>query len=661
MTVYAPKTQYRLFMKDIAGITDFPTFMAKVEAIWGLDGFLSEFHESGIFNTVISDTAPTDKMSIWIDPNNPSTSANSIVKMHNGSEWVNANWNLFIKSIKDYLGEFNVKLWGAAGDGSYDDFDICQMLASTLSFLTSVSDGGQTAVVGQNLIFPHGSYNFNNKTLILPNQVDPVVNLGGNSIIKNGGFYWETTYGNKVQGFEFVNPPSKYGNVTGLTNTSPVRVTVNSHPFNDNDFVRFRGVGGSHEINGRGYIVTRIDDDVIELNDSDGTSWGTYTSSGEARQGAAIEFGTNNVSRSRFTVEDCGCYGQGGDRQAFVISRGYEKSRSTSLVLTNNNVAHIDRIAHSNCDNFIINGGFYWQNSHLEAPFYSRGLTNVNGGVFVPRDTDNAAHWWDWDVGKEPSGANAFISSGSRWSGEDGGITVLRTLASGSPLTTSLNPTSITFDTCYIAALKGGRSDSKGSVVMLGRGNSTTGAAWVPNSIEFRNCNANLFTDSYLVQTENDGADVEFNDGMRFQITYDDASSISKDVLGQEPLPSNLTKYMSKQTRLNRINRTQILDTSESRNPNYLKGNKIIIKSAGARVFESIANMMPGENLLILIPDELQDEYRILHDAAGIGETNVNLNDGLDFNPSLNGSPASIHLVMGDDGELYEISRSNNV
>ena len=99
MTAYAPKTQYKLFMREIAGITDFTTFMSKVEAIWGLDGFLSEFHESGIFNTVVSDTAPSDTTAIWIDPNNPATGATSIVKMHDGSGWVTGTWQLFTTNL----------------------------------------------------------------------------------------------------------------------------------------------------------------------------------------------------------------------------------------------------------------------------------------------------------------------------------------------------------------------------------------------------------------------------------------------------------------------------------------------------------------------------------------------------------------------------------
>lgn len=99
MTAYAPKTQYKLFMREIAGITDFTTFMSKVEAIWGLDGFLSEFHESGIFNTVVSDTAPSDTTAIWIDPNNPATGSHSIVKMYDGSGWVTGTWQLFSTNL----------------------------------------------------------------------------------------------------------------------------------------------------------------------------------------------------------------------------------------------------------------------------------------------------------------------------------------------------------------------------------------------------------------------------------------------------------------------------------------------------------------------------------------------------------------------------------
>ena len=98
MGVYDSKTHPLLYFTNRIGVDSFNKFNAQTESLFGFDVWLSTMHDTGLWNTVISDTAPTDLSAIWIDPNNPATAAASIVKMHDGTNWVTATPALFAQA-----------------------------------------------------------------------------------------------------------------------------------------------------------------------------------------------------------------------------------------------------------------------------------------------------------------------------------------------------------------------------------------------------------------------------------------------------------------------------------------------------------------------------------------------------------------------------------
>lgn len=72
------------------------------------------------------------------------------------------------------------------------------------------------------------------------------------------------------------------GNITGVTNANPCVVTVTAHGFSSGNTIAFSGVGGTTQLNGNSYVITRIDANTFSLNGIDSTAFGVYTSGGTA-------------------------------------------------------------------------------------------------------------------------------------------------------------------------------------------------------------------------------------------------------------------------------------------------------------------------------------------------------------------------------------------
>lgn len=72
------------------------------------------------------------------------------------------------------------------------------------------------------------------------------------------------------------------GNITGVTNANPCVVTVTGHPFNTGNSVAFSGVGGTTQLNGNTYTITKIDANTFSLDGIDSTAFGVFTSGGTA-------------------------------------------------------------------------------------------------------------------------------------------------------------------------------------------------------------------------------------------------------------------------------------------------------------------------------------------------------------------------------------------
>ena len=97
MTAFAPDNHYMLFMTALTDNETFAEFHAQTEGIWATDAFYSMLHATNLFNTTISDTAPADTNSVWIDPNNPAIGAPSVARIYNTatSAWETATLSLF--------------------------------------------------------------------------------------------------------------------------------------------------------------------------------------------------------------------------------------------------------------------------------------------------------------------------------------------------------------------------------------------------------------------------------------------------------------------------------------------------------------------------------------------------------------------------------------
>ncbi len=545
------------------------------------------------------------------------------------------------------LPPYNVRMWGALGDGETDDFAACQAAANACSFVSSQSSGKQWGVAGQNLIFPHGIYNFGDRRVVMPNQVDPVTGPGGNVVIKHGSFFWETTYGNHIAGFQFVDPPVRRGKVAHIANTAPVTVTAPGHGFAEGDFVRFRGVNGMTEINGRGFVAVNVQTDGFTLMDSDGGAWSTYTGGGMMHSGAALEFDTNNVSRSTFTVDRCSCFGQDGGGYAFVCARNYGAARSTAVTLRDCVAGSIDRILHAPCDSVRVDGGFYWQGTSQEAAFYSRGMTNVDGVVMVPRHADPGSHWWDWDVMREPYGANQWTARGCRFSGEKGGITALRVLANAGDLGQHLNPDGVAFENCYIAARRGGVADNSGGVVVLGREGDRLAT---PNTIRFHGCGVNLMN-SYFVRGEID-IPIRHRKSYNFLISIDEATRQTLERNNQvHPVSAPLLPYLDRTTRATLTGRSQVARGRNVATPDILRG--AVIELAGVpygRVVERIVNAKPGDRITLLSALGDDGGWRVVN--GGSSGMRFHLRGGQDFT----GEAGSVlNLVIDAAGDAREI------
>lgn len=72
------------------------------------------------------------------------------------------------------------------------------------------------------------------------------------------------------------------GTITAATKADPAVVTITSHPFVTGDQIYISGVFGMTELNGRLYTISATTTNTIELQDTDSTTFTTYTSGGTA-------------------------------------------------------------------------------------------------------------------------------------------------------------------------------------------------------------------------------------------------------------------------------------------------------------------------------------------------------------------------------------------
>lgn len=116
MTVFNPDQHFMLFLTSLNGVVDYNTFQDKAKGIWAKDVFMASMNSAGLLDTEISDTAPSSTEVIWVDPNNPSTTAPSVIRIYNtaSAAWETATLALFADLLARVGGYSSASAWTAA-------------------------------------------------------------------------------------------------------------------------------------------------------------------------------------------------------------------------------------------------------------------------------------------------------------------------------------------------------------------------------------------------------------------------------------------------------------------------------------------------------------------------------------------------------------------
>ncbi len=84
--------------------------------------------------------------------------------------------------------------------------------------------------------------------------------------------------------YEESNPGGKSGNISGATQTNPVVITDNGHPYENGEVILIEDVLGMTELNGNEYTAANKTANTYELSGINGTAYTAYTSGGKSTQ-----------------------------------------------------------------------------------------------------------------------------------------------------------------------------------------------------------------------------------------------------------------------------------------------------------------------------------------------------------------------------------------
>lgn len=606
------------------------------------------------------------------------------------------------------VGPINVRMFGAQGDGAAGDFAKIQ---AAMDFAGGYHDGDRpfiaqkagedfgivsgpnhTGVAGQSVIFPHDIYDFEGQRLIVPSFVTPVCE--GEVVIFRGGFYWRggATYNHHIRDFRVVDPPSWTGAITAITKVAAttvrgahtrLRITSAGHGLVTGDYVRFRGVSGMYQLNYRGGVIEIDGPDAFFLDTRnrqyspgasgsqgiewagdgwDATGWDDYVGGGDWRCGAAFEYETRNVARSTMIFENITIIGDATQyKAAGIIARDYHNTRSTATILRGCAFGGLATFVRAPTDSFHALSCFGYLETNEEPLYYSRGMTTIENCVGTPRiigatiPSYTHAHWCAWDIAREPTGANSWVSRNSRWGGEGaGGISILRNMESAGDYSTSLNAQCIVIDGGSGSCLRGGRAENDGGAVILAR---TMDGAAVPNSISFRNFPTNA--PGRLVQTEISDQVPAIPAGNACQISIDPASAATSEMQGMHPTPDNLIAYYDRATVGWMANRRQFQTTAAMNTPSLLWGSTMYVDSAGTRSLKDIRHAVPGDRFHVRVSGAVGRNFSVKHKEAGAA-MQMHLQDGQNWTPNTAsaGDTDMITLEVVADGVACEVARS---
>ena len=332
----------------------------------------------------------------------------------------------------------------------------------------------------------------------------------------------------------------------------------------------------------------------------------------------AVSFDTSNTALTLFKVKDCSFYncnlGITSRQYQFKNSRGQDDgSRSTNFVVEGVKMHQVKRIIESTTDLLLIQNCFFNQykpdvnkgERHQPMMFINSGATILNS-IFIPAKGDvnvEGSYWIDFDFNEDKK--SRFLNIiGSRFSGENGGISIVKVSTAANSLNTSLlsnaNQVFISFVNSKLHSLRGGASngidkEGKGGIITLAAADSdNNGVADItvaPNLISFYNStnlisgNADKSVANQIVVSEDPTLPIHFGeeDDFSFKIFIDEQSmqvydkNWKFDNANWFPVSEELLPYLNRQTRGHLMNRLQVLAGKEVNYPSILKGNKIEI------------------------------------------------------------------------------------
>jgi len=554
-------------------------------------------------------------------------------------------YNYIESAVKIALTTGDAKTWTPAGLRTVGHFDVpkdgssghaskIQDAVDILDKVTALAAGGDTGVAAEAIYFESGVYDFEGNIIEFPNHTYPQT-LGGFVLIKNGGFRCNAGYDQDFTGFRFVDPVINVSDVSGISIAAGVITvtTATAHGLENDDFVRFRNITGTTELNEKGDRIQNKTSTTFELATIDGTGFSAWVSGGEVGHGACFEFRTNNVSRSTINVRDCHAYGNAGDFQCFVSTVDYDKIRSTSINVENCKTSEIDLIGFSEADVITFTRGFYWH-SYAGAAFILRGMATFKQTAFIPDIFAAGARYIDYDTYRG-GGANGLTLDDCRFSGEGGGIAVLYIKSTANDLASLLNRDKILFKGGYISAREGGVNNNGGVITLMDNG---AGGSHCPNIIQFVCTPAvygsNPVNDDVIVMTES-GNPPALDDRAEFIIDMD-AASMGLDLerrFSRAPYTPELAPYLSIGTRELLKGRAQeVSGAANVAKLNILEGSKIFLSNGGAETdVDEIENLLPGDEFTIIAQTGESVKWTVPHNAGG---TTVFYNaHDVDFDP----------------------------
>lgn len=412
----------------------------------------------------------------------------------------------------------------------------------------------------------------------------------------------------------------------------------------------------------------------------------------------AISFDTSNTALAIFKVQDCSFYncniGITSRQYHFINSKGQDDgSRSTNFIVDGVKMFQVKRIIESSTDLLLIQNCYFNQykpdfekgEKHQPLMYLNSGTTILNS-IFIPAKGDpnlEGSYWIDFNFAEDTS--SRFLNIiGSRFSGENGGISVVKVTAQANDLSsTSMRETNqvfISFVNSKVHSLRGGASNGKnnkgkGGVVTLGTNVNNT-ATLTPNSISFYN-STNLISGSQsdiatnqLVVSENPDLPLALgrNNDFSFKIYVDEQSMQAYDKnwhFGNAnwfPISKELIPYLNRQSRNHMMNRLQVVETTTLESLSILRGNIIEIKessnSSGSQILR-IEDGKPGDVLTITGSNSLSSSV-LIENTTNYGgkdplKSSFILSDGKDY--SLN-ARNSISFVQLESGDWLETNRN---